>query len=211
MPPAQPRVSRPNADHRRIRAELQADADAEGNLDGTIHFVDGSVVRAHPHAAGAKRGRTKSWVAVVAVAPRRSPRAEGRGRPSTFCLTGGERQEQTALPTLLESGAVKRRGRERVAGDTGSSSRTVRRFLRRRGIGAVIPRRANEPRQRTFDRKAYREHNRIERLRGRLKHNRAIAARSDTLTVSSHAMLTFACILIWWWVCRHNLEEMEQR
>lgn len=35
---------------------LQQQADAEGNLNWDIHFVDGSVIRAHQHAAGAKRG-----------------------------------------------------------------------------------------------------------------------------------------------------------
>jgi transposase len=34
---------------------LQADADARGELDWLLHFVDGSVVRAHQHAAGARR------------------------------------------------------------------------------------------------------------------------------------------------------------
>jgi transposase len=62
---------------------------------------------------------------------------------------------------------------------------------------AVIPRRANEPQHRTFDRETERERNRIERLINRRKQHRAIATRSDTLTVSYHAMLTFACILIW--------------
>lgn len=39
-----------------VLAALQAKADAEGRLDWNIHFVDGSVVRAHQHAAGAKGG-----------------------------------------------------------------------------------------------------------------------------------------------------------
>ena len=56
----------------KVLAELQADEDALGNLDWRIHFVDGSVVRAHQHAAGAKRGRTKRLVAVVEVSRRRS-------------------------------------------------------------------------------------------------------------------------------------------
>lgn len=86
---------------------------------------------------------------------------------------------------------------DRVVGDKGYSSRTVRRYLRKRGIGAVIPRRANESQQRTFDRAAYRKRNQIERLINRLKQNRAIATRYDKLAVSYHAMLTFACILIW--------------
>jgi transposase len=39
----------------RVLAALQADTDARGELDWLLHFVDGSVVRAHQHAAGARR------------------------------------------------------------------------------------------------------------------------------------------------------------
>jgi transposase len=35
---------------------LQQQADEQGKLNWQIHFVDGSVIRAHQHAAGAKRG-----------------------------------------------------------------------------------------------------------------------------------------------------------
>jgi hypothetical protein len=84
-------------------------------------------------------------------------------------LSGGERHEQKPLPTLLETGAIRRLGRgrprlrpKRVAGDKGYSSQTVRRYLARRGIGAVIPRRKDEPQQRHFDRAAYRERSRVE-------------------------------------------------
>ena len=40
----------------KIMTELQKDADAEGEVVWTLHFVDSSIVRAHQHAAGAKRG-----------------------------------------------------------------------------------------------------------------------------------------------------------
>jgi transposase len=40
----------------RLLARLQADADARGELDWLLHFIDSSVVRAHQHAAGAKGG-----------------------------------------------------------------------------------------------------------------------------------------------------------
>jgi transposase len=119
-------------------------------------------------------------------------------------LTGGERHEQVALPPLLEAGAIRRhrRGRprlrpDRIAGDKAYSSRTVRAYLRRRQIGAVIPRRKGEPPNRRFDRAAYRERNRIERLINRLKQHRRIATRYDKLAVSYHAFLVIAAILIW--------------
>src|SRR5581483_288421 len=40
----------------RILAVLQTEADTAGQLDWELHFIDGSVVRAHQHAAGAKGG-----------------------------------------------------------------------------------------------------------------------------------------------------------
>ena len=40
----------------RVLAQLQQESDAEGEVVWTLHFVDSSIVRAHQHAAGAKRG-----------------------------------------------------------------------------------------------------------------------------------------------------------
>ncbi len=131
-------------------------------------------------------------------------RAERGGKPIIFVLTGGERNEQLAVPTLLESGAVKRTGRGRprlrpvrIAGDKGYSSRAVRGYLRQRGIGAVIPRRSTELPQVTFDRAAYGERNRVERLFNRLKQHRAIATRYDKLAEHYCALLLLAAILLW--------------
>ncbi len=121
-----------------------------------------------------------------------------------FALTGGERHEQPLLPSLLEQGAVPRAGRgrprlrpERVAGDKGYSSPTVRRYLRRRGIGAVIPTRRGERRNPHFDRVAYRERNQVERLINRLKQYRAIATRYEKLAVTYHTLLVIAAIIMW--------------
>lgn len=40
----------------KILQSLQQQADASGQLDWEVHYVDGSVIRAHQHSAGAKRG-----------------------------------------------------------------------------------------------------------------------------------------------------------
>src|SRR5829696_6525061 len=38
----------------RVLAEVQRQADAEGRLDWSLHFVDSTLARAHQHAAGAR-------------------------------------------------------------------------------------------------------------------------------------------------------------
>ena len=46
----------------RLLAEVQQGADAIGQVEWEVHYVDGTNVRAHQHAAGAKRGRTiRRW------------------------------------------------------------------------------------------------------------------------------------------------------
>ncbi len=105
---------------------------------------------------------------------------------------------------MLDLGAVRRRrGRPRVrpkrlVGDKGYTGRRIRAALRKRGIGAVIPRLRHESRQGTrFDRAAYRERNRVERLINRFKQHRAIATRYDKLQETFHATITIAAILLW--------------
>jgi transposase len=61
----------------RIFAAVQQEADAAGEVDWSVHFVDGSVIRAHQHAAGAKGGRQKPrrWGAARAAS---QPRCTSR-------------------------------------------------------------------------------------------------------------------------------------
>jgi transposase len=71
----------------------------------------------------------------------------------------------------------------------------VRRYLRRRGIRSVIPRKRGErPGTRPFDRESYRGRNVIERCAGWLKENRRIATRHEKLAVNFLAILKIAMI-----------------
>jgi transposase len=119
-------------------------------------------------------------------------------------VTAGQRHEQTAFRPLMERGAVKRRGRgrprvrpDRVVGDRGYTGRPIRAYCRRRGIRYTIPRLRTERPQRRFDRAAYRERNRVERLVGRRKPFRRVATRYEKRAVHFLAMVTIAACLLW--------------
>jgi transposase len=114
----------------------------------------------------------------------------------TFAVTPGQRHEATAFDRLMAQGAVKRRPR-RVVGDKGYSSHAIRRGLRRRGIRVTIPRKANERRRGPFDRAAYRQRNRVERLINRLKQFRRVATRYEKRAANYLAMVVIAAIRLW--------------
>src|SRR3954464_528508 len=57
----------------RVWAQLQSEADEQEQIDWQVHFLDGTVVRAHQHAAGAKKRmlKPKPWAAAkVDLAPK---------------------------------------------------------------------------------------------------------------------------------------------
>jgi transposase len=58
----------------RVLATIQAQEDAKGRLDWSVHWRDGTVIRAHQQAAGAKGGtpRPKRWAGAKAGSGRRS-------------------------------------------------------------------------------------------------------------------------------------------
>jgi Putative transposase of IS4/5 family (DUF4096)/Transposase DDE domain len=120
---------------------LLAEADAHGTLNWLLHFVDGSVVRAHQDAAGARKQPSKADQKGIIHPPDQALgrsrgglstklhlRTEGNGRPMVIIVTGGQAHENPILPALMETGQVHRPGPgrprvrpDRVAGDKGYS------------------------------------------------------------------------------------------
>jgi transposase len=72
-----------------VLAELQGQADAEGDLDRNLHHIDGTSVRAHQHAAGAQKGEalTTQQRRQRKIRRRRRPlgEAEADSRPRSTC------------------------------------------------------------------------------------------------------------------------------
>ncbi len=131
-------------------------------------------------------------------------RAEGGGKLLTFVLTPGHRPETAAFEQVLEQGAVKRHGRgrprqrpRRIIGDKGYSSRTIRQYLRRRGIRVTIPHKQNERWTGPLDGALYRLRNRVERRINRLKQFRRVATRYEKRAENYAAMWILAAITLW--------------
>lgn len=189
-----------------VWAELQRLADLRGQLDWSVHFVDGTVVRAHQCAAGARGGQDSEALGRSrgGFSTKIHLRAEGQGKLMAFVLSSGERHESKYLPPLLETGAVNRPGRGRprlrpvrVVGDKGYSYTTVRRYLHTRGIRVTIPRRKDQGPDIAFDPAVYRERNKVERLVNRFKGFRRIATRYDKRALNYQGWWVLAAILLW--------------
>jgi transposase len=188
-----------------ILQTLQQQTDANGQIDWEKHYLDSTVIRAHQHASGAKRrgrdealGRSQGGIGTKVHL-----RAEGGGKPMVFVLTAGQRHEQVDFWELMEEGEVKRPGRgrpksrtKRVVADKAYNSGKVRRYLRQRHVGIVIPRQRHKRQREELDGHLYLERNRGERMINRLKQFRRVATRYEKQTANYLAILTLAAIVI---------------
>ncbi|MFF7887803.1 MULTISPECIES: IS5 family transposase [unclassified Streptomyces] len=201
---------------RMLRA-AQARADAVGDIDWLVS-VDSTIVRAHQHAAGARKGGLRSpglGRSRGGLTSKIHLACDSIGRPLAFTLTGGNTNDCTQFTAVMEAIRVPRIGPGRprtrpahVLGDKGYSSRAIRTWLRRRGIGHTIPERADQVRNRlrrgsrggrppTFDKQLYKRRNVVERCFNRLKQWRGIATRYDKTAESYQAAVTLASLLMW--------------
>ncbi len=116
-------------------------------------------------------------------------------------MTAGQRQECTQFEQVMDKVRLRRsRGRPlcrplRLAGDKGYSYERIRRWLRRHGVRAVIPRRKDQrpdDRRVRFDKEAYRRRAVVEQCVGWLKECRAVGTRFDKLAVNYLATVQLA-------------------
>ena len=191
---------------RRIHQALLGILDAAGGLDHELWFIDASSVRASRSAAGARRLVSGDEPAHHALGRSRGGYGtklhllcDRQGIPLAVTLSPGQRHESVWFECTMDSVRIpRRRGRprrrpHRLGADKGYSFPRIRRWLRQRGIGAVIPTRTNQ-RSRRFDRVAYRERNVVERCVCVLKEARRVATRYEKLARHYLGMLTLAMI-----------------
>jgi transposase len=130
-----------------VLAELRSNAQADGKLDWTLNQVDSPVVRAHQHAAGEKGGRPGARTL--------ARRVRDQDPPARLLM---------AMVAVRGPGPGRPRARpERVVADQAYSPGPIRRCLRGRSIGAVIPQPRSLHPAALMDWGAYRKGNVIER------------------------------------------------
>ena len=141
--------------------------------------------------------------------------ADRRCRPIAQLLTAGHRHDSIAFEALLAAVCIHRRGAgrprtrpDRVLADKAYSNKTIRAYLRRRGIRTTIPEPADRQAHRArrgqragrppaFDPHRYRQRNVVERCINKLKEFRAVATRYDKREYIYRGTVNVASIRIW--------------
>ena len=157
-------------------------------------MIDGTIIRAHRHAAGARGGQESQGLgrSCGGFSSKVHGKADGLGMPLDFIITPGQASDIGQAEALV--------GDERcefLLADRGYDSDRFRQHLLSQKIIPVIPGRKNRKETIAYDEHTYKERNAIERFFGRLKEFRRIATRYDKTAIMFKGALVLASIIIW--------------
>ena len=165
-----------------------------GEIDTEWVFADGSYVRAHQHASGARHGEERAIGKSRGGATTKIHiAADAHGNPIDFEITGGEIHDAKIADKLIEKIGLA----DHFIADKGYDSEAIREQARKSKMNPVIPRKSNSKKPNPeFDAYLYKLRHLVENLFARLKHFRGIATRFEKLARNYKAMLFIACTFI---------------
>jgi transposase len=168
--------------------------DLREEIDKEWVFIDGSYVRCHQHASGARRGFDR------AIGQSRGGNTtkihlcvDSHGNPLDFKVTGGNVHDSQVANDLIE---VIQEAQYFIA-DKGYDSQEIRDKAIEHGMKAIIPKRKNAKQPNPdFDSYLYKLRHLVENAFARLKQFRSIATRYEKLARNFKSMLYLACTII---------------
>ncbi|UCI22674.1 IS5 family transposase (plasmid) [Mesorhizobium sp. B2-1-8] len=160
-------------------------------------MIDSTIVRAHQHAAGARRskggpdaqglGRSRGGLSTKIHAA-----GDALGLPVRLIASPGQRNDIAFAHDLVdgfETGAA--------IADKGYDADHLLEKIAEIGADVVIPPKRNRKHQRPYDADLYKERNIIERFFNKLKQFRRVATRYDKLLANFMGFVKLAAIAIW--------------
>jgi transposase len=157
-------------------------------------MIDGTIIRAHRHAAGALGGQDKQGLgrSCGGFSSKIHARVDAFGMPLNVMITPGQTADIKRARELVGKDIC-----DDLLADRGYDSDAFRSILHEKRIRPVIPGRKNRVCPVEYDQHIYKERNAIERFFGRLKEYRRIATRYDKTAVMFKAGVVIACIFMW--------------
>lgn len=157
-------------------------------------MIDGSIVRAHQHAAGAVGGQIHQALgrSCGGLTTKIHAKVDALGLPLCFQLTAGQTHEINMAKLLLED-----EGSDYLLADRAYDCDDFRNELAQRETQAVIPGKKNRIIPIEHDKHLYKERNCIERFFNRIKSFRRIATRYDKTAIMFLGALTLVGIILW--------------
>ena len=157
-------------------------------------MIDGTIIRAHRHAAGARNGQEKQGLgrSCGGFSSKIHAKVDSLGMALGFIVTSGQSHEIKEAQRLISNEKC-----DYLLADRGYDCDSFRESLKAKGIIPVIPGRKSRKKNVDYDKHIYKERNIIERFFARIKEFRRIATRYDKTTCMYKGALLMASIIIW--------------
>ncbi|WP_139479453.1 IS5 family transposase [Bradyrhizobium ivorense] len=157
-------------------------------------IVDSTIVRAHQHAAGAKKGSEDQAIGRSrgGLSTKIHMAVRGLGCPVRFTITAGQKGDAPQAAELIEGLPA-----EVVMGDTAYDADHLRQAIAAKGALAVIPNNPSRALKHPLDKYLYAQRHLVECCLSKLKQFRRVATRFEKTARNYRAVVTLAAIILW--------------